>query len=1432
MPFSEVLRDELKLIAARREVVSGLFDAQSASLGRPLPDIDDRTLESHGLRVADIGPEGRTDEDSLAKQARLTALRGHVTGLSFSGGGIRSGTFAVGFLQGLAALGLLRRIDYLSTVSGGGYAGAWLAAWLKREGGDPVNVERQLSPSRVTQAQAYREHLVRDEVVDEEPQPLRHLRSYSSFMFPRPGILSADTWTVIMIWVRNVSINLLMLLPMAMLLVVAARMTVHAFVRFNPVGYDPGFFGGWDWWISLVGLVVGAALMFRALTVNARELREVRLRYVRPDDTIGAVPPVEREVVMKRVRDGVIIPGSIAALLLTINLRPLVWGIGERVEMIRSTSDVSAASTFGSVILGALQANLGVLGMTNFVLTALVLGGVLGLGAAGNATRIATSRVRTISTLALMATWLAFFLMVGHLLIRFFGSGEIPVLGWLGGLPDGLPLALFAVALVIELVALGRRGRRYVLAASVAGATGGVLLVLLEAFLKDLAGSGRPGMMATFGPPLTLLIAVAALIVQAALLGRVVGEAEREWWARISARLTLVALFWIVGMATVIYLPGVFLASGTITRSLIASGWIVTAAAGVFSGQLKPARQQGDPALRLTQIASLAAQVFLIGLLGVVALVGSMIVNRPGLFTLRGDNLGPFESYLEGVKGTAPLSLVLLGLGSLVLYLLARELIDVNLFSLNAMYTNRLARCYLGASRPMSSWARRWGGKHDPRVPAGAPSLSRPSENLPIRADNPITGFDPSDDLDLGHLRIGRAEGQGGVYYGPHLLINTTLNLVGSDDMATRDRKGESFTLSPLYCGSKGVGFARYEGEVTRSDDFQHPNLTLGRAISISGAAVDPNMSFYQSAPLTALLTLFNARLGYWIEKPRRDGWGATSPRFSDLWLDEFFGRTDGKGKYLHLSDGGHFENLGAYELIRRRCRYVIVVDAAEDGDASDDNLASLIRLCRIDFGIRIKIDTAPLKSEGPERLSRSHVVIGQIHYDDVDRGELPGVLVYVKSSMTGDEPPDLQKYARRDDRFPHQPTDLRQSFNEEQFECYRCLGDHIARKIFEDPTNRVVEDLRVEARENGIDETEILKLGHRKYVPRLFSAIQDRWSEPPDDRSGQLAEVSAAWLSIQRDLSRQPELADLSRDLYPILPEIIASSPADRAARAHAEIHTVSRILQVMELTWRSLSLQQNSSLSINRGWMNTFRRCTGTASFRRLWPVLRPEFSSEFVRFCEQQLNLTTAIPQAVRLEVASTGNPPIASDFGEHGEALRLLDLEFEREWPADHRAGRGLLDLISRAKDLKLRNLPIWVIYQGPSGTAMAGDSPQRFPCGIILAAPFLDHPQPSPDDEGVPVELLVWVRRPYRSIGLASHCLTRKLVNGLRDEIQEALGLDGPSALWARYPLPNPVDNDLEHASWLVFLARYDFKPKYWKSSEGAEPWSCSLLHLD
>ena len=170
-------------------------------------------------------------------RARKQALEQDLVGLALSGGGIRSATFALGVLQALAQLRLLGTIDYLSTVSGGGYIGSWFSAWVQREG-SLTNVERQLSPNRISQSQAQRVGEGLKQPVDEEPEPVHHLRAYSRYLSPRHGAFSPDSWTLLTIVLRNLFVNSLFIVPFAVALVFLWRLGIHGFDTF--AGADAG----------------------------------------------------------------------------------------------------------------------------------------------------------------------------------------------------------------------------------------------------------------------------------------------------------------------------------------------------------------------------------------------------------------------------------------------------------------------------------------------------------------------------------------------------------------------------------------------------------------------------------------------------------------------------------------------------------------------------------------------------------------------------------------------------------------------------------------------------------------------------------------------------------------------------------------------------------------------------------------------------------------------------------------------------------------------------------------------------------------------------------------------------------------------------------------------------------------------------------------
>jgi hypothetical protein len=383
--------------------------------------------------------------------------------------------------------------------------------------------------------------------------------------------------------------------------------------------------------------------------------------------------------------------------------------------------------------------------------------------------------------------------------------------------------------------------------------------------------------------------------------------------------------------------------------------------------------------------------------------------------------------------------------------------VDLNEFSMHYLYRNRLVRCYLGAS-------------HRERVP------------------NPFTGFDVNDDIHLAEMTTEN------FYDGPMPIFGAALNLVHGKDLAWQERKAESFVMTPLSCGFD-VWFERssrpgqYEESKLNNcgfrptDQFAYPEgLYLGTAMAISGAAASPNMGYHSSPALAFLMTVFNVRLGWWVGNPRRsDRWKNAGPFFGlGYLLIELFGATDDTGGYVYLSDGGHFENLGLYELVKRRCRFIIASDADADQGLAFGDLASAIRKCRSDMGIEIKVRTDRIVASGTPPFSKWHCAIADILYEGSDHDAKNGVLLYIKASLTSDESADILNYKSQYPNFPHQTT-ADQWFTESQFESYRALGEHVISSAF----HGLPKDTPAELDEIGLEF--------------LFKGLADFWKNPEE---------------------------------------------------------------------------------------------------------------------------------------------------------------------------------------------------------------------------------------------------------------------------------------------------------------------------------------------
>jgi predicted acylesterase/phospholipase RssA len=264
----------------------------------------------------------------------------------------------------------------------------------------------------------------------------------------------------------------------------------------------------------------------------------------------------------------------------------------------------------------------------------------------------------------------------------------------------------------------------------------------------------------------------------------------------------------------------------------------------------------------------------------------------------------------------------------------------------------------------------------------------------------------------------------------PLQIINTTLNTTSSRNARLRSRNGENMALTPLYCGSQATGYRRTE-------KYLGGKLTLATAFAISGAAVDPDTYATNSRPISFLMTLLNVRLGVWTTNPRRTPRKFRWPAWYQLMLREMFGAglSEQENK-IHLSDGGHFENLGVYELLRRRCRYVVVSDAGADPAGTLEDLGKAVQRARADLGAEIDICADAFFNERDEGLAtRSHLV-GTVTYADGSSGEI----LYLKARLRKALSADVYAYWRTNPAFPNQPTQD-QFYGELQFDSYRELG-------------------------------------------------------------------------------------------------------------------------------------------------------------------------------------------------------------------------------------------------------------------------------------------------------------------------------------------------------------------------------------------------------
>jgi hypothetical protein len=998
-------------------------------------------------------------------------VRHGLIGLAFSGGGIRSATFNLGVLEALKDNDLLRFVDYLSTVSGGGYIGGWLVANAKRRG-----------------------YWIRREA--DWRDSVKHLRDYSNYLSPHLGFMSPDTWTMWTTFLRNT-----ILVQLQVFLAIAGCLLIPYLLRFPFFGlleasgeafyFTPEF-------LSVILLTLATALVCASLLAPRKE-----------SNGDGNTHPGRSQRSIA-IAVGVFIPASLA-------ITAVIWRAAA--GMLKSGQD-----SYGKILV-----------------------------------QVATSpdmlyvHVACYVSLAALA-----FVSVSRNWKALIAAALAPV------------GAMVAVSLQIS-----------------------VLILLLQRFVSH-AQSGRPGQMLgggfefafVFGPALVIAVISLSVYVLIGMLGKASTRQPREWWSRFGALLSITGTGWLALSVAAVYSPfwvetGLEKLAGL--KWIPVLGWLATSLGSVLAGKSGATSGNGSggntsgqgPSKKTSlPLEALAVAGPFVAIAGLVIALSSAL--HAVLLAVGSSPAG--SSYWQGLRDI-DLNMVLATLAVVLLAgLVLSWRVDINIFGLSEFYRSRLVRCYLGATRTK-------------------------------RSPHPFTGFDEKDDMALACLRneppsacVSAEDDADGTapFGGPFPIVNCTLNLGGSSDLAVKTRHSDCFTMTPLHCGfnHKRTGASReMVGGYAPTEHYcgQKESPTLGLAVAVSGAAASPNMG-YHTSPLTSfLMTVFNARLGCWFGNP------ASKPpvdRFSPLFafpslLKELLGTANDESSFVDISDGGHFENLGVYELVRRRCRVIIASDAECDPELHFESLGKVIRLCEVDFEARIRIDVSSIRPDPLTGRSKSHCAVGLIEYGN---GSL-GTLIYIKASLLEEENTAVLEYHSGHDEFPHEST-ANQFFTEDQFESYRKLGFDCAKRTFRDAALK------------NLDDQELEDFGRQ---------LNDIWT-PVKNLPASFISSTTALSRLWETLGTDPLLLHLSNEIINHTPP----PPGPPAFVTPREFYFCNELIQLMENVHLDLKLDDTWDDPDNAGWKDLFLKCSRSATFRMVWEKSYGTYGKRFHYFCKRKLNL----------------------------------------------------------------------------------------------------------------------------------------------------------------------------------------------------------------
>jgi hypothetical protein len=1129
-----------------------------------------------------------------------SVARQGLTGLCFSGGGIRSATFNLGILQGLAQVGLLPQIDYLSSVSGGGYIHEFLAAWILRHTRGRQGVIEELIPQ------------AEPGCLPRSPEPIKWLMRYASYLTPQRGPFSTDTWTMVAIWFRNTILNQIPMLGGF----ACAFLIIHLLVL-TRMGEDSDF---WTWKGAKGSLLWSRLEVVGALAMVAASLSLIRL---------GKNLLHQQE--MHRFRDETA----------TMTSRDLLSNGQVQLQVILPWLALSVWLSYWTQ-LGTQAASpvfwAGVIAFAVWI-GATVMVVIFAGGAMDAHCRLHPPLQRRHSPQP--GGWRKAGACAGFIAVGLLATLMACGLGW--GFVQGSAWLGHTIASMAGPVGLDKHAAHQSLKFSVSGAA--------RAFEASLSGSlgGQDsvpaGQWAGYAidpwriqlallPGLLLSVPYIAIELTLGLVGRDYSDMRREWLARMRAWSLLYALSWfaLVSLAllapyAVYWLIGIGPAAtwSAVVTFLAAHGATIFAG---WSGKAdgKPT-DNGILGLKpMDLLAFIAAPITILGLLIAVSFCVSWSLDHLP------ETMWLGESYWRAD------ALCCAGVGAVALLFGWR--VDINEFSMQSFYRNRLSRCYLGATTPerQSDPFTGFDGRGKLMLLNGTTQRAIPK----VRDLLPV-GYAPAE---TEH----RWREETKPYEGPFPIFCATLNLTTGQDLATQERKGASFAFTPLFSGysvSWTDGHVdsdvSYNGYVpTEEYAYREQGISVDTAVAISGAAVNPNMGYNSNPALAFLMTFFNVRLGWWISNPRKKyQWpaeeGRATPRLAVVNLfQELFGKVNDAAPYVNLSDGGHFENMGLYELVRRRCRYIVVCDAEEDPEMKFEGMGAAITKCRSDFGADIDLDLRPLQIDDKSGFSKAHCVVGTIQYpppprgpdEDADEAEkrIPckclgdkdddpysGVIVYIKSSLVGDEPPDLLTYQLKHKVFPQDST-ADQWFQETQFEAYRRLGHHVAMATI--PPALTPGQARVH---------------DRAEIPWLFRRLYAIWYPRTPEMEKYLGDHLKQYEGILKELRERKELVGLEARLNDATPWEVTETvrwdlpQGDAQSMLYPE-QFANSVLDFMYTIYTDLKLAfpDNRVSPHAEWWICLFRRWCRVTLLKDAWTAHVQSYPLEFRLFALRELRL----------------------------------------------------------------------------------------------------------------------------------------------------------------------------------------------------------------